>query len=525
MKSTALFGIIFLLTTGLSAQVGDTTANPFYRQLDQQIEEEVPREFQFLAFAYTQLVTTNVFPTNDFLKGQVVGRLFGGNTTNTSDSLTPFYVEQRFLPFFIYQPKLFNGKAIFRASFEIDYTWGDVAYGTGGNFGSAISSDQVNIQTQNVEMEFLPAPGWQINLGLQRMFDTPNNPYRTFFSDMTETAYRLHFWGTDGVGLTVRYQNDFGMLKAGFYQLYENKIQSADDVTLSELQYRRLVTPDLAVGLSIYYLSDRANGAGGPSILGQGLNSTLNGYNGVFRFPLQGDYKADIFWAGGYWGYNESHMQDQWFCTGYLNANLGRVATLGEDGNFTRRADIVGLAANVKGGYRYGQTRNDRIWADLLYTSGDGNGLADSRYSGVLTGNTWGTPAALPITMGTYLLFPHGNVVNRYVAAITDISNIGYGLLGGTLNFSHDFLPHQLTCKATLGTAMSNFAPSGGGTFMGTEGNVSLTWSFGPFMSLEWHSAYLWLGDFYDSRLVNSNADQRPPNPWLSFMAFRWLMF
>jgi hypothetical protein len=523
MKSLTAIAIVVALAGALQAQ--DTTTNLFYQRRTSAIEEESPREFQFLAFAYTQLVTTNVFPTNDFLKGQVVGRLFGGNTTNTSDSLTPFYVEQRFLPFFIYQPKLFNGKAIFRASFEIDYTWGDVAYGTGGNFGSAISADQVNIQTQNIEMEFLPAPGWQVNLGLQRMFDTPQNPYRTFFSDMTETAYRLHYWGTDGVGLSVRYQTDYWMAKGGFYQLYENKIQSADDVTLTELQFRRLLTPDLAAGISLYYVSDRANGAGGPSILGQGLNSTLNGYNGVYRFPLQGDYKADIFWLGGYWGYNESIMQDQWFCTGYLNANLGRVSTAEADGQYTKRADIVGLAANLRGGFRYGQTRNDRVWADLLYTSGDDNGLADSRYSGVLTGNMWGTPAALPISMGTYLLFPHGNVVNRYVAAITDISNIGYGLTGGTINVSHDLSPHQLTAKATLGAAMSNAAPSGGGTFMGTEGNVSLTWSFGPFMSLEWHTAYLWLGDFYDSRLVNANAEERPPNPWLSFMAFRWLMF
>lgn len=523
MKPLLLSLSLWLIGSAVWAQ--GVRPNAFYQELRDQIEEEAPREFQFLAFAYTQMVTTNVYPSNDFLNGQIVGRLFGGNTTTTSDSLSPYYFEQRFLPFFIYQPKLFNGKALLRASLEIDYTWGDVAYGTGGNFGSAISADQVNIQTQNIELELLPAPGWQINLGLQRLFDTPQNPYRTFFTDMTETAYRLHYWGTDGVGVSVRYQSDYWMAKAGFYQLYENKIQQIDDVTLTEFQFRRLVGRDLAIGGSLYYLRDRANGAGGPSILGQGLNATLNAYNGVYRFPLQGDYRADIFWLGGYWGYNESRMQDQWFCTGYANANLGRVNTLRENGEYEKRADILGLAANVKAGYRYGQTEDDRIWVDILYTTGDNNGISDSTYNGVLTGNMWGTPAALPITIGTYLLFPHGNVVNRYVAAITDISNIGYGLTGGTLNFSRDLSPNKLNVKATVGTAISNAEPSGGGSLIGTEANFSFTYSFGPFMSLEWHSAYLWLGDFYDARAVNGGVDERPTNPWVSFLAFRWLMF
>jgi hypothetical protein len=41
----------------------------------------------------------NMYPQNDFLKGQIVGRLFGSNTTSTSDSLTAFYAEQRAIPF------------------------------------------------------------------------------------------------------------------------------------------------------------------------------------------------------------------------------------------------------------------------------------------------------------------------------------------------------------------------------------------------------------------------------------------
>ena len=156
-----------------------------------------------------------------------------------SDSLRPKYAEQRILPFFIYSPKIFNNRAIFRASLEIDWTWGDVSYGTGGNGGSAFSADQVNIQTQNIEVELIPKSGWAVNLGLMRLFDTPHNPYRTYFDKMLITGYRLAYWGSDAVGVTVRRDADFYKWKAGLYQLYENNTNEDDDVILAEFLYQR----------------------------------------------------------------------------------------------------------------------------------------------------------------------------------------------------------------------------------------------------------------------------------------------
>jgi hypothetical protein len=81
----------------------------------------------------------------------------------------------------------------------------------------------------------------------------------------------------------------------------------------------------------------------------------------------------------------------------------------------------------LKAGYRYGQTTGDAITVDALMTTGDDNGINDGKYSGVVTANTWGSPAAIFVGSGAYILFPHGNVVNRFVGAVTDISNIGYG--------------------------------------------------------------------------------------------------
>jgi len=123
---------LLLVTTWVLAQ--DYPAMPRDQRYTGVFENDLPlehdREFQFLAFFINQGVSSNFYPKNDLLKGQVIGRLFGQNSTNTSTENQTFYFEQRLLPFFIYQPKLFDGKAILRASFEIDWTWGDVAYGT-----------------------------------------------------------------------------------------------------------------------------------------------------------------------------------------------------------------------------------------------------------------------------------------------------------------------------------------------------------------------------------------------------------
>jgi hypothetical protein len=518
----ACIAVIFCLgSVSLMAQ-GDDQITYF----DQPVPKKADKELQFIAFFFNQAVTSNYYPTNDFLKGQIIGRLFGQNTTNTSDSLRTGYFEQRFLPFFIYQPKLFNSRVILRASFEIDWTWGDVAYGTGGNFGSAISSDQVNIQTQNLEIEFLPGNRWAINLGLQRLYDTPYNPYRTFFEKMTYTGYRLSYWGTDGVGLTVRKEWDFARLKTGFYQLYENNVQEDDDVILYEATYARYLSPMWNVGASLHYVSDRANGEGGPSILGQGLNSTLSDYNGVYRFRGLGRYQADIGWLGTYFHYNEDLMMDRWILTGFVNYNFGSVREENDAGVYEKTVDVSGIGANLRGAYRHGQTDRDLFSVDLVYSSGDENGHFDGTFNGVITGNTWGSPAAVFISSGSYILFPHGNVVNRFNAAVVDLSNMGYGLRGGTVNLSKAFIPNQLFAKAGMAHAQSGFAPRNGGKTIGTEVNGMVSYALGPFMNLEVHGAYMSLGDFYESDEILSEAiTEKPTNPWTAFVVFKWLMF
>jgi len=382
MKTHILFILIIFLTNfTISAQ------HPEDNIFKNDIPKKSDKELQFYAFFLNQAVSSNMHPQNSLLKGQVVGRLFGGNTTNTSDTLSSNYVEQRLIPFFIYKPKLFNGKALLRASFEIDWTWGDAAYGSGGNFGSAISADQVNLQTQNIELELIPKKGWTINLGLQRLYDTPYNPYRTFFEKMTYTGYRLNYWGTDGVGVSLRRDADLYRWKAGVYKLYESLIQENDDITLSEFSYENSITRNWKLGASTYYLRDRNNGKVGVSILGQGLNATLlNSYNGTYKFNFGSQaYKADILWFGTYFSRNADYMSDRWIVNGYFNYNLGFTKLEQDDDSWDAGPSIGGFASNLRLAYRYGQTADDLISFDLLFTTGDDNGIDDENYSVIRT--------------------------------------------------------------------------------------------------------------------------------------------
>jgi hypothetical protein len=492
-------------------------------------------ELQFFAFFINQGVTSNFYPENVFMKGQVIGRLFGDNTTRSTDSTVTAYFEQRLIPFFIYQPKIFNGKALLRASFEIDFTWGDASYGAGGNLGGAISSDFVNIQTQNIELELIPNKYWKINLGLMRMFDTPYNPYRIYVDKMLNTSYRLGYWGTDAVGVTARRDDDVSNLKLGFYQLYENNIEEMDDVYLFESHYQRKLNKLWKLGSSLYFLVDNSNGEGGVSIYSQGLNSKLNGYNGTFRFFDFGNksYRANIAWLGAYFSRNEDFILDRFQWTGFFNYNLGRADIADGNGGWQKGADIAGFAINTRAAYRFGQTINDYVSIDALYSTGDDNNLKDKKYSGVITGNTWGAPAGIFVGTGSYLLFPHANVVNRFTPAIADFSNMGYGLYSAVIKGSYDFIPNKLNAKIGLAHANSVVAPAGGGNVIGTEINGSTSYNFGPFMSLEFHAAYLNLGNFYDSNDgtysfdINGSAvtSGRPKNPWTAFLVFKWLMF
>lgn len=518
------------------AQNLDPDRDSLSRTTSEELRNGDDSQLRFLAYFITRGEVTNVAPTNDLLQGRVVGRLFGPNTTNTSQA-TSWLVEQRLIPYIVFEPKILDKMVRLRAGFELNWTWGDTSYSTGGNFGGALSGRSVNLETDNVEIEIDLPRHWHLNLGLQRLWDNIRDPYRTFFSTIALSGERLAFWGTDAVGISTTGPAFGQLFRFGAYDLYHNKVQLDDHVLLFEALTDRDLGDGWHVGASVRYLRDTSSGAGGVSVLGQGPDSTLADYNGAFRFPLNGQkYHANLAWVGLDSSYNPEFTAGRFGGSAFAVASLGRVDVLQPSGDYAKAADVLGLALDARVGYRYGNTRDDIVTAEVIYTTGDANSISDGRYSGVITGNTYGAPAGVFTTSGAYLLMPHANVVNRYYSAVPDLSNQGYGLSAGTLNAYYDLYRNVLTAK--LGTAIgwSNVAPPGGGHFIGVEGNAMLAYRIRVFLSLELHAAYLHLGNFYDSpreqaaSLTNNpagaaTATGRPADPWTAFVAVKWLMF
>lgn len=501
-------------------------------QDDYPLEEKKDKksELSFIGYYFMRGEQSNIAPTNQFLKGQVVGRIFGGNTTRTSEDRSS-YAEQRFMPMFTYSPRLFDGWAKMRMSFEIDWTWGDVNYSAGGNFGGAFGADVVNIQTQNLFMEFRPQKNLVMNAGMLRLYDNVRVPYYTPTNHLVYKGYRLALFGSDASGLGVHYSPEENLhFKAGVYQLYENNVEQNDDVILAEFSSEYDLDVINSIGLNLYYLRDDANGEGGVSILNQGLNSSLSAYNGVFNFDLEGNpYNAAIFWPGITFHGNALLDQGRFGYNGFAFANIGTVNTPAD----TMDTDIFGVGANLRLAYKYGRTVNDFVSIDMVYTSGDDNNISDGEYSGVLTGNNWTAPGAVFFSHGLYLLLPHGNVVNRFNAAVIDIQNIGYGLQAAAFNAAYDFVPNKFRAKVGAGIGFSSEKPEFGGNVIGTELNLNLRYTPKVFMDLELHAAYLLLGDFYKSPYVNgspaginyTNRTRIPDDPWTAFVTLKWIMF
>lgn len=520
LKAASILSLF--VASAAQAQVGGLPAN-----MDSivAVKDSVPREWTFIGYSFTRATGTNVAPTNEILQGQVIGRLFGPNSTATVGTVAN-YVEQRFVPYMVYRPAILDGFATFRTMFKIDYTWGDQAYGVGGNRGGGINAAQVNLQTLMANVDIHPKDAaWNAIVGLQRLYDNTYDAHNITLQQALTSGYKLAFWGTNAVGVNLFGSIRPGVLgRVGFYELWENLVAKNDDVVLFMSDVDTHLSPRLEAGVDAWYLRDRGEGAGGISILSQGLASQLADYNGATRLNIPTHYHADIGWLGGRLAYNRDFLEGRWWADAFAIANFGVVDTLA-GGRFDKAANILGLAANAAIAYRWGMTAGDKVWAEAIFTTGDDNGVSDGKVNSVITGNVWGSPVGIFGATGAFLLFPDPQVVNRYYSAVHDISNMGLGVTGVAANFARDWIPNRFNTKVGVASALSNVSLAGGGNYMGTEVNFEAKYNLKVFLTAGLSAAYLDLGDFYDAPGATQAGTGRPANPWTIFLTLSWLMF
>ena len=81
--------------------------------------------------------------------------------------------------------------------------------------------------------------------------------------------------------------------------------------------------------------------------------------------------------------------------------------------------------------------------------------------------------------------------------------------MAGSFSASYDLYQINLKLNLLLDLELALLS-FGGGNMIGTEFNLNLLYKLKVFMDLELHAAYLSLGDFYDSPVVNGGLNERP---------------
>lgn len=469
--------------------------------------------FTFLGMVAGRAVMTSVATTNPFLDGQVMGVLGGTNGTTVSDEDRAFAVEQRALGFFTYAPPILDGRFEMGAAFEVDYVWGDQSYSTGGNTGGAFGGDQVNLQTRRLYgAGTLKRGGHKLRVvgGLQFVADGATDPASARPDDLFRLGGKLIFWGSEAAGLTVygRYSSDMWehvRYRLGAYTLYEEAVGSPDDVSLVMADAALHPATGTMLGFHAWYLRDNAGGQGG-GLFGSGPTSPLAQLQGAALIDVTGDGSwaetdADLLWLGADLASNHDLSRGRLGGTALAVASIGKLYV-------TDFADIpvAGLLADAELRYRYAPGLGSVIRAEALYVSGDGD-AGDGRYTGIITGNSYGIVGAVYATHGALLLFPDPGAINRQVALVYDASNQGHGLLGLSASVGYDLIPNKLT--AVLGGAAA-LVP--GADPVGEELNARLKLKPWVFGNLDLAGA------------VVLGSDQ-PATPWTAMLTFDALVF
>ena len=499
----------WILLVGLS-QAQDQAAPPESRKVEADTvlpETAEPRAVEFLGLVQTKATATNVVTTNPFFDGQVVGVLDGTAGATTSATDTTWVTEQRAVGFLGYKPAVLGGKARLTAAFEVDFAWGDAAYGIGGNTGGGFGADQVNLQTRRLHADF-----WSSALrheqhtvvGLQFVGDSAADPTADSPDDLLRSGGRLMVFGSEAAGLSVygRVRNGWGErlgYRLGAYTLVENASAQPDDVTLFMADAQLHPAYRTTLGLHGWVLRDRSGGQGGA--LGVGPGSALAELQGAAPIDAAGA-DADLAWLGADLGWNHDLAGGPVGLTGLALTNLGTVRP--EQG-----ADIGVQAAllDAEARWRWTAGEGSVIRAEALYVTGDS--VSTPTYTGFVTGNAYGIAGAVHNTHGTVLLHPDVLSINRQVSHSGDVAAAGRGMLSLTADVGYDPIPDRLT--VSLGGGHAAF---GGGT-TAQEVHARVVGQPLLFLRTGLTGAYL----------ARPSGQATPNDAWAVYAHLDWLVF
>ncbi|MEQ1505182.1 MAG: hypothetical protein ABMB14_23315 [Myxococcota bacterium] len=434
--------------------------------------DALPPVFSGFVLFQAKATVDDLASTNPLLDGQVVGRLGGTNGVVVDPTVRSAYAEQRVSPFVTFAPRVLDGKGSLTAAFEVDFAFGDQAYGVGGNVGGGFGADQVNLQTRRLHADWFPSGehhDLHVILGLQFVADSVTDPTRTTPDGLLRSGGGLALFGSEAAGLSAfgRWRDDWGTrlrYRIGSYTLVEQGLSLPDDVWLTMADVEVRPAQATGIGAHLWYLQDRSH-AGGALALGptgslwelQG-GPSLDPYDG-YPPPANAPVDADLVWAGLDASFNAGLDRGPVGVRGVVLGNFGKIYApiVHDDG-------VAGATATAEARLRWARGDGSVLRVTGLFATADD---ADpQRYTGVVTGNAYGVVGAPMPTTGGSLLFPDPGAIDRMVAVVSDLSNQGLGLVALSAGAGWDPIPDRVTLAA--GTAV---AATAAGTPVGTELN------------------------------------------------------
>lgn len=477
-----------------------------------------PEELDVFALFQVRTTASDLTSTNPLLDGQVVGRLGGLNGVIADDAARALYTEQRTNAFLTWAPRVVDGRASLTAAFELDWAFGDRAYGTGGNLGGGFGADQVNLQTRRLHANLYPKLGTghdlHLSVGLQFVGDSVSDPTTATPDELFRSGGRLMFWGSEAAGIAAygHLHDAWGTrlrYRVGAFTLIEQGLGAPDDAWLAVADASVRLAQATDLGVHAWYVQDRTGGSAGA--LGAGPTSdlwamqggpALDPYDG-FPPPPDAEILADVVWLGADLGHNPGLTEGPLGAHGVAVANLGRIyAPIAQDD------DIAGLLVDAEARLRWSAGEGSVLRAEVLWASGGSGNPAV--YDGPVTGNAWGVAGAVWTTHGALLLHPDPGSINRMVAVVHDVSGAGRGLLSLSGSAGWDPIPGRLTVTAGGATATT-----GSGELWGTEVNGRIVGEPLLFAKLGVAAAVVSPGP----------AAETLATPWTVLGTFDWLVF
>lgn len=438
---------------------------------------------------------------------QAGGNDASGNRTlyRSNPSKSFFYTEQRAR--LKYTGK-FSDEVKLVTQFEIDSRWGDTSQGKADkgstrNQGGAMETDQVNLETKNIYMDFkVPNLPTTVKAGLLPFDD----------------AYKGVFLTTDIAGVMTTTKLEDLTINAGWLRGYDNVNFNGADGTIPAVNAAPSGTGalkgtdnpgrySLDIGiLEAKYAVSKALSVGGSYYLTYS-NLEKAGYNVLSTLGVSAAYNFGIGTIDGFL---------------LIQAGDNPTNDFGQVGQSVS-AFAANVAAKIKAGP--GTARGT-----VLYASGDdgkGSVGAFQCVNQLGDGNATSTFSSAQMTM---LITNTRYAANTDRALINTVTNYNQGLVGAF--FGYDLDIDKTFVKTNLGFAAvasdnNTFKPKNlakndysNGKYVGTEVNAEVGYKISSNLTASVIAGYVMLGDYYKDTVKNTTtgAVETPDNPWKSMV-------